>query len=226
MPDLFALLPSLRAVGHPLLTNRRVTLVGVSVILYDEEAYYFEIQRPRHWARRSAGTLSIGIGGIGGKLSAGERVSAALRREVEEEIGVALRLNRPDRTALIHKWEVVDWLDLPPSDGPPTPYLVNLLPPMLGGIGKPDHIAIVTFLGRLQGRPHRRDLFGLLRVTQSTLEAFLSRSEWPLEEMLAHSDVALDLKAELPAGCVLRPVLTARALQVLVRQKAHQLGGK
>lgn len=218
MPDLFTLLPPLGRVSHPLLTRRRVTLVGVSAIIRDQEAYYFEVNRPRYWARRADGTLSVGIGGIGGRIEAGEGPLACLRREVQEELGVRFRLQVPDRTALVHNWQVTAWLDIPPSRKHPTPYFVNLLPPRLAGTDMPDHVAIVTFLGHPQGRPRRGDLFGLLTVAGSMLEAFFARAEWPLEEALAHPGLRFDLESDLPAGCVLRPILTARAFQLLVSQ--------
>ena len=137
MPDLFDALPPLRWVSHPLLSGRRIRLIGVSAVLYDDKAYYFEVGKPRYWARRADGTVSIGIGGIGGRIEAGEKPLACLRREVREELGVGFRLQVPERTALIHRWEVSGWVRLAPSPKHPTPYFVNLLPPQLGGTGTP-----------------------------------------------------------------------------------------
>jgi len=217
MPDLFALLPALEG-SHPLLTGQRIALIGVSVLLRDDDAWYFEVQRPRYWARRPDGVLSVGIGGIGGGLHAGEDVLGALRREVREELGVDLALEVPPHTVLLHEWRVAGYLEVPSGLPEPEacPYIVNLLPPQLGGSEMPDALAIVTFLGRPLGRPRRGDLFGLLTVTPGALSEFLDASEWPLEAVQAHPGLGLDLASELPPDCVLRPVLTARAFRVVM----------
>lgn len=218
MPDLFSLLTPLKRVGHPLLTGRRITLIGVSAVLRDEDAYYFEVNRPRYWTRQPDGSFSIGIGGIGGRIEPGEMPLTCLRREIREEIGTRFRLEVAPHTALIHEWQLAAWIELPTNPKHPAPYFINLLPPRLGGSGTPDFVAIVTFLGRPQARPSRRDLFGLLTVARSALPHFLARDKWPLEEALAHPHLTFDLADDLPAGSTLRPVLTARALQAVVRQ--------
>lgn len=229
MPDLFTLLPILEGT-HPLLTERRIALIGVSVILRDDSAWYFEIQRARYWTRRADGTISIGIGGIGGGLHPGEGVLDALRREVWEELGVGLALETPPCTALVHNWRVVGYLEIATEEGATVrPYIINLLPPQLGGTEMPDALAIVTFLGRPLARPRRGDLFGLLRVAHSALGEFLETPEWALETIRAHSGLTLDLAGDLPVGCVLRPVLTARAFGVVMRALAtdnEQLKGE
>jgi hypothetical protein len=220
MPDLFALLPALERTSHPLLNARRIIAVGVSGLLYDERAFFFEVTHPRHWGRRADGVRIVGVGGIGGRIEPGESVLACLRREVSEEIGVSFWLEPTESTALIQAGEVAGWLNLPSSRDDPAPYMVNLLPPQLARPDMPDHLAIVTFLGCLQGKPRRRDLFGLLAIDQSALEPFFARPEWPLGEALALPGLTFDLESDLPGGSLLRPTLTGRAFQALLRDAA------
>ena len=69
----------------------------------------------------------------------------------------------------------------------------------------------------IRGVPAPRDLFGLLRVENHALAEFFARDEWPLDEAQAHPGLTIVLNGQLPPDSVLRPILTARAFQLLVR---------
>lgn len=216
--DLYQILPNLR--HHPLLTGKLVALVGVSTIVRDEAAYYFEIGKPKYWQRSNEDgdeTTVVGVGGIGGTIKQGETVPACLHREVAEELGVRVRLEMPEQTFLIHDWQIADQIKLTPSKKRPTPLMVILVPPRLGGPGMPDHLAITAFRTRLRGAPTPGDLFGLLRIEDHALAGFFARDEWPLDEAQALPGVGIALNGELPPNPILRPVLTARAFQLLLR---------
>ena len=223
MPDLFSILPALGRVSHPLLNDRRITAVGISAVLYDDSAFSFEITHPRHWGMDDDGTRIVGIGGIGGRIEPGESALTCLRREVREELGVDFWLEPVNATALIRDGEMVGWLDVPREPGRPSPYIINLLPPQLDRLKRPDSLAIVTFRGMLRREPRRGDLFGLLRLERVALEPFFDRREWPLDEALALPGLDLDLEESLPAGSFLRPTLTGRAFQVLLK---HESAGR
>jgi hypothetical protein len=216
--DLFQALPALRY--HPLLKEKKAALIGVSTIVRDDEAYYFEISKSKYWKPHEDGTTTLGVGGIGGGIKQGETITACLRREVQEEIGTQVRLESVPETILIHGWQIADALSLKPSKKRPTPLMVILTPPRLGGPDTPDHLAILAFRTRLRrrlrGAPAPHDLFGLLRIENDALAAFFGRDTWPLKEVQAHPGLTATLNDQPPQNAILRPVLTARAFQLLV----------
>jgi hypothetical protein len=213
--DLFHALPALR--HHPLLRGRNVALVGVSTIPWDDTACFFEIGKPKYWKQCEDGSTVIGIGGIGGSIERGETALACLKREVQEELGTRVRLDVPPRSYLINEWQIAGELNLKPSKKRPTPLMVILVPPQLGGPNTPDHLAILAFRSRLVGTPSPHDLFGLLRVENRILAEFFTRDEWRLEEAQSHPGVTVTLGGQPPPNAILRPILTARAFQLLVR---------
>jgi hypothetical protein len=94
------------------------------------------------------------------------------------------------------------------------------LPPQLERPDRPDHLAIVSFRGVLREEPRREDLFGLLMIERPALKAFFDRPEWPLDEVMALPGLTFDLESALPSDAVLRPTLTGRAFQVLLKHVA------
>jgi 8-oxo-dGTP pyrophosphatase MutT (NUDIX family) len=214
--DLFQALPALR--HHPLLNSKKAALVGVSTVVHDDEAHYFEISKQKYWKQREDGATSIGVGGIGGGIKRDESVMVCLRREVEEEIGVQVRLEPAHETVLVHEWRIADTLSLKPSKKRPTPLMVILTPPRLGGPDTPDYLAILAYRTRLCGEPVPHDLFGLLRIKDDALAEFFARDTWLLEEAQAIPGVTAILNGRPPHNATLRPILTARAFQLLVKR--------
>jgi len=204
-------------VSHPLLDGQRIVVVGVSAVLRDEQAFLFEVMRPRHWGRTEDGHPIVGVGGIGGRIEPGEDALACLRREVREEIAADFCLESSRCTALIRDGEMEGWLDVTGEMGRRVPYVINLLPPQIRRSEQPDHVAIVTFRGLLRGQARLGDLFGLLSVERAALVAFFERDEWSIGDVQTLTGFRFDLTGAVPSDALLRPTLTGRAFQALVR---------
>jgi hypothetical protein len=176
-----------------------------------------ELSKPKYWRQREDGTTTVGVGGIGGGIKQGESITACLHREVQEEIGTRVWLEPVQETTLIHEWQIADTLNMKPSKKHPIPLMVILIPPRLGGPNTPGHLAILAFRTRLRGEPTPHDLFGLLRIENDILVEFFGRDMWPLEEARALPGLTVTLNDQPPPNAILRPILTARAFQILVR---------
>lgn len=221
MPDLsgpmnlFDAVPALHR--HSLLAGKDIRVVGASTIAGDPASLYFEIGKPKYWRTRADGSTIVGLGGIGGTLEHGESAVTCLRREVQEELGARVRFEVPPVSFVIRDWSIVDAIVLPASKKRLPPLMVILVPPRLGGPGTPDHLAILAYRTWLRGAVRLGDLFGLLRIQRDELRGFFGRDQMPLSKALAWPGVAITLSGEPPSGAVLRPILTARAFQLLVR---------
>ena len=93
-------------------------IVGASAILRDEEAYYFEITKPKFWDKDEEGHVLVGIGGIGGGIEEGEDEITCLHREALEELGVDVQVLSSPETHLLFSEEWAGKVNLVPADLP------------------------------------------------------------------------------------------------------------
>ena len=212
--DLFQALPPLRKLSS--LREKRIALVGISATVWYDARAYFEIGKPRYWKTDDAGHTIIGLGGLGGTLKPGETPLVCLRRVIQEELGVRPRIQQPEQTYVIQDWEFVGTVNLRPSKKHATPLMILLMPPQLGGPTTPDHVAIVCFRTSLLGTPHLGDLHGFLRVDGDALLEYFSQPERSLTNTMELPGVSFQTRAALPGNSILRPVLTARAYQIIL----------
>ena len=213
--DLFQALPSLR--HHPLLERKNVTLIGISTIVRDDSAFVFEINGPRYWKADPDGSTIVSVGGLGGTIDQATAVAACLRQTGDDALGTQLQLEMAPQTYLVNDWQIVETVTLRPSRKRPVPLMVILFPPQLGGPGTPDHLAILAFLTRMRGTATPQDVFGLLRIERQVAAEVFARDQWPVLEMEAQPGFELHPNGVLPDNPILRPALTARAFQALVR---------
>jgi len=195
------------------------SITGASALVQDAEgAYYFELAKPKHWQKRPDGGVTVGVGAIGGSLRPGEGLLACLQREAREEIGQALQVVSAASTHLVYEEALAASLSLGQGEHPA---------PALCTIGRNrfrrqelpgrEILVIVTFLARVAAAPRPADLFGLVRIPGPLVPAFFGAEERPAEALRAWPHCELWTQAPLPSQAVLRPIWTARSLQVALQ---------
>lgn len=216
--ELFAVYSTLKERIDNLCAGVPWCVTGVSALVHDERAFYFELTKPKHWRERPEGTVVAGIGGVGGSLELGEGILDCLYRELEEELGVQAVVESAGETHLVYEERLAGSVSLEQRDHP-LPALFTISANLHPEERHPGYgiLAIVTFLARLEARPAPADLFGLLAVPREALGTLFAPAEISLAEALAIPGVSLETRGPLPARMLLAPVWTARSLQVLLQ---------
>ncbi|MBC7235337.1 MAG: NUDIX domain-containing protein [Chloroflexi bacterium] len=224
--ELLACYPELAEMLDNLCAGAPWCVTGASALLSDGANWLFEITKPKHWRRRADGATLVGIGAIGGSLEAHEAILECLRREAREEIDIEIAPLSSQSTYLIYEHREVHRLSLPERTFP-RPALLTISENLYRRHLRPECeiLAIVTFLARLEGEPHLRDLFGLLTIPEGALAEVLGPDEIALSAVAALPGVRWQTREPLPENTVLMPVWTAQSLQVLIRSaNVGQLG--
>lgn len=194
-------------------------VTGASALVRDAEgAYYFELAKPKHWRRRPDGGVTVGLGAVGGSLGPGEGILGCLQREAREEIGQALRVLSAESTHLVYEEALAASLSLGQGE-PPVPALCTIGRNQYRRRELPECeiLVIVTFLAQVEAMPRPADLFGLLRIPGDVLPALFRAEEWPAETLRAWPGCQVWMQEPLPPQAFLRPIWTARSLQVVLQ---------
>ncbi|NLG49734.1 MAG: hypothetical protein GX552_06455 [Chloroflexi bacterium] len=218
MAELFRTYPELEERIDRLCQGVRWCVTGVSALITDDECYYFEINKPKHWRQRADGTTVAGLGAIGGSLEAEESLLDCLHREVAEEICSQVEVTSADVAHLLYEQQLADSVPLEPRSYP-RPVLCTISENLYRRDYLPDCgiLAIITFWARLLRPPALGDLFGLVAVPRSALRAIFLPDEISLETLRQIPGARLETRAPLPDNMQLAPIWTGRSLQLLVQ---------
>jgi len=216
MPDLFTTYPELSDKITSLCDGRPWNVLGVSALVSDHDALYFEITPPRPARNGPAGDVLCGIGGIGGKIAIGETVLSCLHREAAEEMQARITVHTAPSTHLLFEQRLEDTLRVERRDHP-LPAFCTISRYRAGGRVYPDRFAvIVTFSATLVDAPERDDLFGLLRVPRAALSQVFEAPEIPLARLERIEGVSMETREPVPANAVFFTTWTARSFQLLL----------
>jgi len=193
-------------------------VTGVSALLHDDDAFYFELTKPKHWRHRADGTTLVGIGGIGGSIEPGETILECLRREVEEEIKASIRVESATTTHLVYEEGVTKPLSLPQREHP-LPVLLTISRNLYRQDTHSDYgiLSIATFLAQLEGKASIDDLYGLLIVPRDKLVDVMRPNEITLDRLDQIPGIRRITQEPLPKNTVFVPVWTGRSFQLLLQ---------
>ena len=182
-------------------------VIGVSIILRQEEHYLFEIQKTTKWVRQSDGRFRIGMGCIGGRVEDSETAQQALKREVKEEVGCGVLLEKSAHSFLFGPSKTVqemDEEDLPEGSQ------------FLWEEEQPGYIPgaqVAVYLGRLIGHPIPGDLPGVIGLKLGALFEMKDRA-FTVGELLESEGILLE-REHIPRDAEVCPVGTAKILTEL-----------
>jgi 8-oxo-dGTP pyrophosphatase MutT (NUDIX family) len=216
--DLFDIYPELRTHFDQLCQGARWCMTGVSALAFDQQSFYFEITKPKHWRVRADGTHVAGIGGIGGSLEPSETLLGCLARELAEELGATGTVASSAATYLIYEQRVAAVVPLE-ERAYPRPVLFTISQNLYRRAQLPDCaiLAIATFMVRLHAPPVRGDLFGLVAVPHDQLAALFAPDELTVGQARALPGIDFLTQEPVLDTMVLVPVWTGRSYQLLHR---------
>ncbi|MBN2006218.1 MAG: hypothetical protein JXA21_22875 [Anaerolineae bacterium] len=226
--NLFDVYPQLNREQTRLLKNRALRLIALSGLVYDTQAFYFELGDSRFWGHLPDGSVVIGVGAAKVQPDATHPPHRALVRHLRRHWQCDVALFSTGHTYILGEDNQVAVLQ---DVDAATPYVFILTAPQLGGSEMPDALVQALYLLPLR---HWRGKAGapgtsraLLRIQHEALGRFLEPVDWALDvlleqpwAMLHNADAGT---TPLPDVVRLRPVLVLRGLQDLLHAGALPL---
>lgn len=212
--DLFKAYPLLEDVDMVVLRARSLRLIAVAGIVYDEQAFYFELNARRNWGHLEGGAVVIGVGTPRVRpvddVAPHEAVIRYVRRYWQcavdlHPLGFAYVIDETGNLHVIREAQGT------------MPHLLLMTPPRLGGSQMPDALVQAVYFLPARGVHMGHVKTALLRVERSALTEFLAPDQWILDDLRAQSWISLSrLPSDLPPAVYLRPILALRGLQRLL----------
>ncbi len=222
--NLFDVYPQLQREQTHVLKGRALRLIALSGLVYDEQAFYFELGESRFWGHLPDGGVAIGVGTAKIQPDATHSPHRAMVRHLRQQwqcevdlfsAGHAYVLGEDKQVAVLHEVEAT------------IPYIFILTAPQLGGSEMPDALVQAVYLLPLRrwrgtgGAPSASR--SLLQIQREALNLFLEPADWTLETLLEQPWATLHNRPALPEAARLRPVLALRGLRDMLQADALPL---
>ena len=194
-----------------MLRGRSLRLIALSGLVYDDQAFYFELGDERFWGRLPHDRVSIGVGAAKVQPDAIHPPHRALIRHLRQQwqcdvdffpAGHAYILGEDKQIVILNDVEAA------------TPYFFILTAPQLGGADVPDALVQAVYLLPLR-RWRGKSRQPLLQIQREALARFLEPADWELRILTTQPWATLHAVTPLPDDARLRPVMALRGLQSL-----------
>lgn len=225
--NLFDVYPQLNREQTHVLKDRTLRLIALSGLVYDEQAFYFELGESRFWGHLPDGGVAIGVGTAKIQPDTTHPTHRALVRHLRQQwqcevdlfpAGHAYVFDENKQVAVLHEVEAA------------TPYIFILTAPQLGGAEMPDALVQAVYLLPLRRWRGKAGALGasraLLQIQREALNRFLEPTDWALEALLEQPWATLHTSqagTSLPDAARLRPVLALRGLRDMAQAGALPL---
>ena len=192
-----------------------ILIIGVAILLREENGFLFELQKPSKWKRRRDGVLEIGMSCIGGTVEKGESLEGALQREAMEEIGCGVILDKSAHPFSMDPAGTVS--PLPPDSVPDG---VQFLwegndPGFIPGA------KVAVYAGHTMGQAEPDDLSGIATLKPDLFHKLATES-FTVDELERRGGI-LQERLRIPRSARLKPVGTAAWLLELRRRRPELL---
>ena len=212
--DLFKAYPLLERTDLAVLQARSLRLIAVAGLVYDEQAFYFELNARRNWGRLPGGAVVIGVGTPRIQPEEGTAPHEAVIRHVRQHWRCAVDLHPPGFAYVLDETGDLHVIHEAPGT---MPHLFLMTPPRLGGSQMPDALVQAVYFLPVRDIQMGRMRTTILRVERQALMAFLAPEQWVLEDLRAQPWASLSrLPGDLPPAVYLRPILALRGLRRLM----------
>ncbi len=210
--DLFDAYPQLADRDVTVLRGRSLRLIALAGIVYDDEAFYFELGQQRHWGRLPSGEAAIGVGTPTVYPEGIAPLHHTLIRHVRKSWRCQVELYPAGHSYLVTEVGEVDVLTDVEAH---VPYILVFTPPRLGGAEVPDALVQAVYLLPVKNPSVRAVSPGLLKIERVALTKFLEPESWLLQDIEQRPWAALYSDRPLPPDARLRPVLALRGIRRL-----------
>ena len=213
--NFFEVYPSLTRVQTPLLKGRSLRLISISAIVYDDEAFYFQISSREMWGHLPEGQASIGVSAAKLQPDPYNLPNKALMIHLRKIWHCDTTFVSSKQTYILGDDQQV--MTFVPSSSEP-PFVLVLTTPRLGGGDEvPDALVQAVHLFKVLRFRKKMHGVNVLRIQRSALARFLEPQNWALTSLKSQPWAEFTLASSLPQDAKIRPVLALRGVQQLLK---------